>query len=159
LRLLHALEVWREQCPEAYFLLSGGQTGGAPLSEARAMARWSLDWVVENWGEETRERLAMRLLLEEASRNTRDAARNCLALARTLGITRLGLVTDGLHMPRACHLFRRHPACRSLSLHPLPCPGLIKDYWGRHRFLRLTKMLLREGGAWLKVWAQRASGK
>ena len=159
LRLLHALELWREHYPDAYFLLSGGRNRGAPVSEARAMAAWSLRWVEENWGAEARERLAALLLLEESSRNTRDAARNSLALAHRLGLQRVGLVTDGLHMPRARYLFRRHPSGRHLHLHPLPCPGLLRDYWQRRRYLRLGKMLLREGGAWLKVLARRAAGR
>lgn len=123
------------------------------------MAHWSLAWVAENWGIEVRERLAALILLEEASRNTADAARNSLALARELGLKRVGLVTDGLHMPRAHYLFRRHPSSRRLHLHPLPCPGLLRDYWQRRRYLRLGKMLLREGGAWLKVLARRAAGR
>jgi uncharacterized SAM-binding protein YcdF (DUF218 family) len=159
LRLLHALNLWREHYPGAYFLLSGGQNRGAPVSEARAMAEWSLKWVGENWGIEVRERLAALLLLEETSRNTAAAARNTLALAQKLGLKRLGLVTDHLHMRRAHYLFRRHLPQRHLSLHPLPYPGLLRDYWQRRRFLRLGKMLLREGGAWVKVWGNRLVGR
>ena len=123
------------------------------------MAAWSLKWVEENWGTEARERLAALLLLEETSRNTAAAAQNTLALAQKLGLKRVGLVTDHLHMRRALYLFRRHLPQRHLSLHPLPFPGLLRDYWQRRRFLRLGKMLLREGGAWLKVLARRATGR
>ncbi len=156
LRLLHALNLWRERYPEARLLLSGGRSRGSPFSEARAMADWSLKWVEENWGPEARQRLAALLLLEEASRNTAAAAYNALALLQKLGLRQVGLVTDHLHMRRAHYLFRRQGAARRLSLHPLPFPGLLRDYWQRRRYLRLGKMLLREGGAWLKLLARRA---
>jgi len=159
LRLLHALNLWREHYPGAYLLFSGGQNRGAPVSEARAMAAWSLRWVEENWGAEVRERLAALLLLEEISHNTVAAAQNTLALAQKLGLKRVGLVTDHLHMRRAHYLFRRHLPQRHLSLHPLPYPGLLRDYWQRRRFLRLGKMLLREGGAWVKVLGKRMLGR
>ncbi len=159
LRLIHALNLWREHYPGAHFLLSGGRNKGAPCSEARAMAYWSLAWVEENWGHDERQRLASLLLLEETSRNTAAAAHNALALAEKQGFRRLGLVTDHLHMRRAHYLFRRHLPHRHLLLHPLPYPGLLRDYWQRRRFLRLGKMLLREGGAWVKVLARRAWGR
>jgi len=158
LRLLHALNLWQEHYPEAYLLLSGGQNRGAPVSEARAMAKWSLKWVEENWGVEVRERLAALLLLEETSRNTAAAAKNALALVQKLGLQRLALVTDHLHMRRAHYLFRRQAGALQHLIHPLPYPGLLRDYWQRRKFLRLGKMLLREGGAWVKVLARRAVG-
>jgi len=159
LRLLHALNLWREHHPQAYLLLSGGQNRGAPVSEARAMAAWGLQWVEENWGIEVRERLAALLLLEETSRNTATAAKNVLTLVQNLGLRRLGLVTDHLHMRRAHYLFRRQAGAHLHSLHPLPFPGLIRDYWQRRRFLRLGKMLLREGGAWVNVLGRRVVGR
>lgn len=159
LRIIHALHLWREHYPGAHLLFSGGQNRGAPVSEARAMAAWSLQWVEENWGAEVRERLAALLLLEEDSRNTAAAAQNSLALVQKLGLKRVGLVTDHLHMRRAHYLFRRHLPHRHLSLHPLPFRGLFRDYWQRRRYLRLGKMLLREGGAWVKVLAKRAVGR
>ncbi|MFZ5451297.1 MAG: YdcF family protein [Thermodesulfobacteriota bacterium] len=157
LRLIHALNLWREQHPQALLLLSGGQNRGACVSEARAMADWSLNWVAENWGNEARERLAPLLVLEEASRNTQASAVNVLALLQQLGLQRVGLVTDHLHMRRAHYLFRRQARTRLHALHPLPYPGLLRDYWRRRRFLRLGKMLLREGGAWVKVLVRQAA--
>ena len=159
LRLLHALHLWRVHYPEAYFLLSGGRNRGAQVSEARAMAEWSLKWVEENWGTETRQRLAALIVLEETSRNTAASALNALALAHSLGLKKLGLVTDHLHMRRAHYLFRRQAKGRVHSLHPLPFPGLLRDYWQRRRFYRLGKMLLREGGAWVKVLGKRVMGR
>ena len=158
LRLLHALHLWRVHYPEAYFLLSGGRNRGTPVSEARAMAEWSLKWVEEHWGAEAKQRLAALIVLEETSRNTAASALNALALAQGLGLKRLGLVTDHLHMRRAYYLFRRQAKGRLHSLHPLPFPGLLRDYWQRRRFLRLGKMLLREGGAWMKVLLKQGLG-
>ncbi|MBI4642510.1 MAG: YdcF family protein [Deltaproteobacteria bacterium] len=123
------------------------------------MAKWSLKWVEENWGAEIRERLAALLVLEETSRNTAAAAKNTLALLQKLGLKRVGLVTDHLHMRRAHYLFRRQAGAHLHLLHPLPFPGLLRDYWQRRRFLRLGKMLLREGGAWLKVLGKRMAGR
>jgi uncharacterized SAM-binding protein YcdF (DUF218 family) len=159
LRLLHALNLWREHYPGAHLLMSGGRNKGAPVSEARAMAEWSLKWAEENWGAEARERLAPLIILEETSRNTLAAAQNALVLAQKFGFSRVGLVTDHLHMRRAHYLFRHHLPHRHFSLHPLPYPGLLRDYWQRRRFLRLGKMLLREGGAWVKVLGKRMLGR
>ena len=158
-RLLHALNLWQEHYPGAYLLLSGGRHHGAPFSEAKAMAAWSLNWVEENWGVAARERLAPLLVLEESSRNTAAAARNTLRLLKQLDCKQVGLVTDHLHMRRAHYLFRRQAAAHLHLLHPLPYSGLFKDYWQRRRFLRLTKMLLREGGAWVKVLGKRMVGR
>ena len=123
------------------------------------MAEWSLKWVEEHWGAEAKQRLAALIVLEETSRNTAASALNVLALAHGLGLKRLGLVTDHLHMRRAHYLFRRQAKGRVHSLHPLPFPGLLRDYWQRRRFYRLGKMLLREGGAWVKVLGKRLVGR
>ena len=84
-RLLHALNLWQEHYPGAYLLLSGGRHHGAPFSEAKAMAAWSLNWVEENWGVAARERLAPLLVLEESSLNTAAAAKNTLHHLQRLG--------------------------------------------------------------------------
>ncbi len=52
LRLRHALQLWQEHHPGCRVLLTGGQRPGTPTSEARAMARWSLEWAAANWGPE-----------------------------------------------------------------------------------------------------------
>jgi uncharacterized SAM-binding protein YcdF (DUF218 family) len=159
MRLLHALKLWREHCPQGYILITGGVTGRAAVSEARAMARWSLDWVEENWGGEFRERLTSYLVLEEASHNTAASAQNTLPLVKSLNLQAVGLVSDVLHLRRVHHLFRRHFHPHLIALHPLPVPGLLRSYWQQRRYLRLTKMALREGGAWLKLLGRRALGR
>ena len=68
----------------------------------------------------------------------------------------MGLVSDALHMHRAHYLFRRHYRQHPVSLHPLPVPGVIRHYWQNRRYLWLTRMALRETGAWLKILARRS---
>lgn len=151
LRLLHALDLWRQHRPGCHLLITGGQRPGTAGSEARSMAGWSLDWVEDHWGAGVREELAACLVLEEASLNTAASAYNTLPLVQGLGRRAVGLVSDGLHIRRAHYLFRRRFAPQGISLHPLPARGLLQHYWRQRRYLRLTKMALREGGAWLKV--------
>src|SRR5208337_5200586 len=57
-RLLHALKLWRQLHPGCHLLITGGPRSGSAISEAGSMARWSLDWVAENWGPGLREELA-----------------------------------------------------------------------------------------------------
>ncbi len=152
LRLLHALELWRRQQSGCQILITGGRRPGTAATEASAMAGWSLEWVEANWGAEARQELAACLLLEEASLNTAASAANTLPLVRGLPRRAVGLVSDGFHMPRAHYLFRRHFIRHGIRLQPLPARGLLRHYWRQRRYLWLTKMALREGGAWLKVW-------
>jgi hypothetical protein len=60
-------------------------------------------------------------------------------------------VTDAVHIHRARFLFQRHFRPHNIMVHPLPARGLVRYYWRNRRFLWLSKMALREGGAWLKV--------
>ena len=159
MRLLHALQVWQESFPQAHILITGGFTGGAGISEARAMAQWSLDWVEENWGLEIREHLAPRLILEEASLNTLASVHHTLPLIINLKWRVVGLVSDTLHLRRAHYLFKRHFHPHGLFVHPLPARGLVRHYLKNRRYLWLTKMALREGGAWLKVLGRRVVGR
>jgi hypothetical protein len=151
MRLLHGLALWRERCPGRPLILCGGASGPLPVSEARAMAEFALKWTADNWGLEWRERLRPCLVLEEDSRTTAASAANLLGLVRTLGLAAVGLVSDSLHIRRACFLFRRHFATHPVLVVPLPAPGVLRSYWRQGRYLRLGKMALREGGAWVKV--------
>jgi len=159
MRLLHALKLWREHYPGRFLILTGGITGAAPVSEARAMAEWALQWAADNWGPELREELSPCLLLEEASCNTAASAANTLLLVKGLKLQRVGLVSDGLHLRRAHFLFRQHFARHPIRLHPLAVPGVIRHYWRQGRYLWLGKMALREGAAWLKVLGALALGR
>jgi uncharacterized SAM-binding protein YcdF (DUF218 family) len=150
-RLTHALHLWRHRLPQGYLLLSGGMRAGAGCSEARAMADWALTYVIEHWGGEVREAIESCLILEEASRNTAASARHTLPLVQDRGSRAVGLVTDALHIHRAHLLFRRQFHPQGITVVPFPARGLGRHYWQHRRYLWLTKMALREGGAWLKV--------
>lgn len=155
MRLLHALEVWRAQGAGAFLLITGGPSHPAGVTEARAMADFALGWVADNWGPRDRERLAASLVLEEVSLSTQDSAENTLPLILRLEVQTLGLVSDTLHLKRARRLFRRHFRPHPLIIHKVPVPGVIRHYWQNRRYLWLTKMVLRETGAWLKLLARR----
>jgi uncharacterized SAM-binding protein YcdF (DUF218 family) len=157
MRLAHALTLWQEQGGDALVIITGGPTHGTGCTEARAMADFALSLAEETGGKEMRKRLKERLLLEEKSQTTDDSARHTLPVIQEFNLKKIGLISDGLHIHRAHYLFRRHFRRHpKISLHPLPVPGIMKVYWQNRRYLWLTKMALREGGAWLKVLARRA---
>jgi len=156
LRLRHALEIWRDHHPGCLVLITGGQRPGAAITEARAMAGWALKWAAANWGPDVRDQLASCLILEEASRNTAASARHTLPLVQELGSRSVGLVTDAVHIHRAHLLFKRQFAPQGITVHPLPARGLVRHYWQRRRYLWLTRMALREGGAWVKALGRLA---
>ncbi|MBM4273373.1 MAG: YdcF family protein [Deltaproteobacteria bacterium] len=158
-RLLHALEVWRGLEGEPYLLLCGAPTHGTGVTEARSMAAFALAHAEEHWGPEFVERLTARLLLEEESHTTAATAQNTLALVQARDFIRVGLVSDTMHLPRACYLFRRHFRRHRLELHPLPARGLLGQYWRARRYLWLTRLTLREAGAWVKLLARRTLGR
>jgi len=156
LRLEHALTVWQEQGAEAYVIITGGPTHGTKATEARAMADFALAWAEKSWGAEMRDRLTDRIIIEEQSHNTLASARHTLPVIQERNLTNVALISDGLHIHRVHYLFRRHFRHHQINLHPLPVPGVMKVYWQNRRYLWLTKMALREGGAWLKVLSHRA---
>lgn len=156
LRVEHALEIWRQGGGVCYLILTGGcSREGLEVSEARAMGDYALARAEEQWGPEGRKRLAACLLLEETSRNTWDSACRTLTLIRELELNTVGLVSDSFHMRRAHYLFRRQYRRHPVILHPFPVSGVIRHYWQNRRYLWLTKMALRETGAWLKVLTRR----
>lgn len=156
LRLVHALHLWRHYDSQVYVLLTGGCRPGSPCTEARAMADWALAWVREHWGDDFRDALHPCLILEETSRTTAASARHTLPLVQTRASRAVGLVSDSLHLPRAHLLFQRHFRPQGIMVHPLPARGLVRHYWRQRRYLWLSKMALREGGAWLKVLGRLA---
>lgn len=151
MRVEHALNLWLGDGGRCYLLLTGGISGKLPVSEARAMAEYALRWAEAQGGPELKERLSACLLLEERSRSTRESARHALSLVQRHRLHNLGLVTDVIHLRRACHLFRRYFRPHAVTVHPLVVPGVVKTYLKNRRYLWLTKMMLRESGAWLKV--------
>lgn len=160
LRLTHALTCWQALGGLPFLLLTGGpsrQPAGVAATEARAMADFALAWGEDQGGHELRSRVAGRLILEEASLSTQASAQNTLPLVLALNLKEVGLVSDALHLKRALFLFRRHFRRQPVRLHPLPAPGVVSHYWRHRRYLWLTKMLLRESGAWLKTLARLAA--
>jgi uncharacterized SAM-binding protein YcdF (DUF218 family) len=160
MRVEHALTIWREGGASGYLILTGGcSREGLDVSEARAMADYVLDRAEAHGGPELRDRLGSCLVLEEASRTTWDSACHTLPLVLDLDLSAVGLVSDALHLRRAHFLFRRHYHRHPVRVHPLPVPGVIRHYWRNRRYLWLTKMALRETGAWLKVLTRRTQRK
>jgi uncharacterized SAM-binding protein YcdF (DUF218 family) len=151
MRLVHALHLWHLCDFPVYLLLTGGRRPGTHLSEARAMADWALNWVKEHWCDDVREDLSACLILEEASHNTAASARHTLPLVKARGSRTVGLVSDSLHIPRAKLIFQHQFRPQGIRVHPLPARGLVRHYWQNRRYWWLSKMALREGGAWLKV--------
>jgi len=151
MRLVHALKVWLEQGQWGHILLTGGPTQHPGLTEAQAMADFAVDWARAHLDRPACRRLLTSLLVEEESRNTLESARNTLPILLELQVRTVGLVSDALHLPRAkyvfCRIFKQEP----ITLTPLPVPGVLRHYWQNRRYFWLTKMLLRETGAWLKV--------
>ncbi|MGQ9922188.1 MAG: YdcF family protein [Desulfobacca sp.] len=154
-RLQYALPLVIEAFPESYVVITGGRLPGRPCSEAKAMGDWAVQQAAQQWGGAAARRLAARLLPEEHSRNTAESAHYTALLLAHHGLKRAGVVTDTLHMPRVRYLFARTFEDLQLEFQPWPAPGLLQDYWRRRRFLRLSKFLLWEAGAWLKVWGRK----
>jgi hypothetical protein len=160
MRVEHALRIWREEGASSYLILTGGcSREGLAVSEARVMADYALSRAEEHGGPELRERLNSCLLLEEASLTTWDSACHTLPLLLNLDLSAVGLISDFLHLRRAYFLFRRHYRGHSIRLHTLPVPGVIRHYWRNRRYLWLTRMAIRETGAWLKVLTRRTHRK
>jgi uncharacterized SAM-binding protein YcdF (DUF218 family) len=107
---------------KAPLVLLGGGTDPErhPYSEARAMATFLADLGVP----------AQAMVLEEASRTTRQNATFSAALLKARGINRILLVTSALHMPRAVALFSAQglqviPAPTDFEAGQPPPPGLL----------------------------------
>jgi uncharacterized SAM-binding protein YcdF (DUF218 family) len=153
-RLQHALPLVIETYPESWVVISGGFLPGRQVSEAKAMGDWAVQRALAHWGEADGRDLERRLLPDEVSMNTAATAQYTAVLMEERGWKTAGLVTDTLHMPRVEYLFQRTFALRELEFRPLPAPGLWQDYWQRRRYLRLSKFVLREAGAWVKAWGR-----
>jgi uncharacterized SAM-binding protein YcdF (DUF218 family) len=158
-RLQHALPIIVETLPDSWVLISGGFLPGRPVSEARAMGDWAVQQALKHYGEAPSRDLEQRLLTEEVSLSTAESAHYTAVMMEARGLKTAGLITDHLHMARAAYLFKRSFSPRQLEIRPLPARGLLQDYWRRGRYLRLSKFVLREAGAWVKVWGRKISRK
>ena len=158
-RMMHALKLMAECYPHSALVISGGRRPGTPCSEARAMAGWGCGWRAEQAGEGGAGGWQERIILEEKSRNTAEAARFTAGLLLARGWRRAGLITDGFHIRRAGYLFTRHFHRHDLVVVPLVASGLLSDYWRRGRWVRICKFTAREAGAWVKLLAGEVSRK
>jgi uncharacterized SAM-binding protein YcdF (DUF218 family) len=92
-RVARGIELYRAR-RAPLLLLSGG--GSGPVAEADIMRELALAAGVP----------AAALMLEPGSRNTVENALNTARLLRSRGISRIVLVSDQIHLPRAALLFR-----------------------------------------------------
>lgn len=131
-------------------LTSGGRPGGVAESEASLMARSLQD----DFGVPTRWR-------EQTSNNTAENAEYSGRILREVGIKRVLLVTDALHMPRAQAIFQHY------DMEVVPAPtwfvgrerlspsdflpsgeGLRRSRYAAHEWLGLCWYQLRHRSAW-----------
>lgn len=145
-RLLHGMRLLRAgKAP--VILLSGGSMGG-PMSEAEQMKRLALEYGVP---EET-------VLLETASRTTRENAAACAGLLRGMGANRILLVTSASHMRRAAAAFSRE----GLSVVPAPTDiAVVPKGWSLFRlvpdarWLRYSTRAFKEYFGYAAYWLWR----
>lgn len=98
-RLDTALD-WLETWPDAVVVVSGGQGGNEPMSEARCMAGYLT----------ARGIAAERILLEDRSSNTDENLRNTVELLAEAGYdptAEIAVVSNGFHLARVRMLWAR----------------------------------------------------
>lgn len=131
-------------------LVSGGSPEIAAISEADLMSR-SLQEdfrVPVKW-------------IEGGSDNTAQNAQRSAQILKEAGITRIFLVTDAMHMPRARNIFEStglrvipaptgFHAQNGLAPHDfIPSAGALKDsHYAMHEWLGLLWYRIRHGSAW-----------
>lgn len=137
LRCNAAAQAWRRGAAER-MILCGGRTGGAPRSEAAAMAEY-----LQGCGVPGR-----ALLLEDQSRNTVENLRNAKAIMAREGFADAAIVTSDYHLQRAIWIARKFaiPACGIAA----KSPG---------GFGTRLKNLLRECVSWCVFWYYEAKLK
>ena len=105
-RVWYAARLFHAGKAPLVLLSGGGDLERQAFSEARAMAVFLQDLGVP----------AQAIMLEKASRNTRQNAVFSAALLKARGIQHILLVTSALHMPRALALF----TAQGLQVTPAP---------------------------------------
>jgi len=127
-RIDHAIRLYHQGFAE-HLLLSGG-LGAEPPAEAEVMRALAVDAGVP----------AARIVLETGSTSTFENALMSAALLHERRWSRVLVVSDGYHLPRALLVFRR----LGLDARGDPVPEGRGDKAARLR----TAMRLREAGAW-----------
>jgi uncharacterized SAM-binding protein YcdF (DUF218 family) len=130
-RVWFAAELYREG--KGRLVICAGGTGPGPgvQPEAEAMAEMLQVLGVPR----------SAILMDPASRNTRENAQESLRIAREAGVRSLLLVTSAAHMGRAMKTFERYSAQTGISVHAAP-----------------TDVLGAPGQAHLEMWIPSASG-
>jgi uncharacterized SAM-binding protein YcdF (DUF218 family) len=105
-RVWYAARLFHADKAPLVLLSGGGDLGHQAFSEAHAMAVFLQDLGVP----------AQAIVLEEASRNTRQNAAFSASLLKARGLEHILLVTSALHMPRAFALFK----AQGLQVTPAP---------------------------------------
>lgn len=93
-RTTHGVRVFNDRKAQS-LVLSGGQVGPPP-SEAAVMRELALSLGVPD----------RHIILEDRSRNTFENALYCGLIMRERGWSRVVVVTDSFHLPRALYIFR-----------------------------------------------------
>ena len=150
-RLLHAYRLYKaEKAPR--ILITGGNV--FPKDGVLAEATYSKAILV-NWGIP-----ADVIMTETKSRNTYQNGLYSQKILARLGVDRILLVTDALHITRAVAVFRRAgfeviPSPSSVSATDKLQPGLI-DWWPKLDNLRKAQALMHEKLGifvyWLRGW-------
>jgi uncharacterized SAM-binding protein YcdF (DUF218 family) len=95
-RVAHAVRAYRAGLAPAMLIAGGSGDKGCPI--AVAMSHFAEDMAVP----------AERIYIEPSSRSTRENAERSLPLLDALGVRRVLIVTDRLHMPRAEAVFAHY---------------------------------------------------
>ena len=113
-RVLRASRLYREGKVKAV-IVSGGNIPwmGVLVPEAEVMKNLLMEWGVP----------AEAILVEDASRNTRENAVYVQRMMADLDFDTALLVTSALHMPRALAVFRK----AGVHVEPSPCDYLVVD--------------------------------
>lgn len=131
-RLDAAVEAWKNE--PALIVACGAQGADEPAPEALVMRDYL---VAQGVPEES-------VLVDDASRNTRQNIRNAAALLAGTGANRALIVTSDYHLPRAMAL-ARDEGLDATGLGSPTRQGLV--FW--------VKNYGREALAWMKYWAQK----
>lgn len=129
-RVLHASRLFRQGLAPRVLCTSGVATGGLALRPpAEDMAELlELTGVPRD-----------AILLETASGNTREHARNLSPVFQQHGFRKVLLVTSAMHMPRAMGVFRRH--CPDVEFVPAPTDFRIPDEIPAPLYRQVVKLI------------------
>ena len=138
-RLLHAFRLFRAK-KASLIIISGGNV--FQQNDAESEAYYSRE-ILQDWGVPPNQ-----ILIESGSRNTFENASNTKMLLETRRISRILLVTDALHMPRAFAVFQHTgidviASPSGYAVAEYRKPGLLY-WWPKVENLMIAKRVIRE---------------